>query len=110
MKYFIGLLKKLKHQLLIIKCNSLLSKKYPNSFVKLNHGIYDEKTIDKISIGKNSYGNINIYDYNDGCELKIGSFCSIAEGVSFIMGGNHHYNRISLYPFKFYLFHEIDSF
>jgi len=50
--------------------------------------------------GKHTYGHdaISIF-YGDGGELRIGSFCSISEGVTVYLGGNHHTDWISTYPF-----------
>lgn len=36
-------------------------------------------------------------------ELKIGKFCSIAQGVLFVMnGGNHNYYAVSTFPFSLF--------
>lgn len=57
--------------------------------------------IDKVSVGKFSYGNLLVWTYgsDDEC-LQIGSYCSIAENVKFILGGMHNINTLSSYPFK----------
>ena len=52
-------------------------------------------------MGNYTYGGIHIYSFNNPSEkLSIGNFCSIAENVTFILGGEHHSNYISNYPFK----------
>lgn len=57
--------------------------------------------IDKVSVGKKSYGDLNIYHWEaDNEGLNIGSYVSIAPDVKFILGGNHRYDTISTYPFK----------
>lgn len=57
--------------------------------------------IDKIKVGKFSYGPIDIQEWNTTGEgLEIGNFVSIAYGVKFILGGNHNYKNLSTYPFK----------
>lgn len=57
--------------------------------------------IDNIKVGKHSYGPLQVYDWGtDGEGLKIGNFVSIADGVKFILGGNHKYNTLSTYPFN----------
>jgi virginiamycin A acetyltransferase len=54
-----------------------------------------------IEIGRFTYGTINVYSFLAEDEyLKIGSFCSIADGVKFMLGGNHSYTNLSTYPFK----------
>ncbi len=57
--------------------------------------------IDKVRIGKYSYGPLTVYAWGtENEELKIGNFVSIARGVKFILGGNHRLDTISTYPFK----------
>lgn len=61
--------------------------------------------IEVISVGIHTYGYLNVYVWNKQIErLKIGSFCSIANGVKFYLGGNHDYQTISSYPFKVKMF------
>ena len=56
---------------------------------------------EKVVVGKKTYGNLYVVDYsNDYTELRIGSYCSIACGVKFLLGGEHSLNTISTYPFK----------
>lgn len=62
--------------------------------------VFDHKDI---SVGKETYGLITVYRWgSDGEALQIGSCCSIASGVKFILGGNHATNTISTYPFAHY--------
>lgn len=57
--------------------------------------------IDKVKIGKWSYGILNVHYYNQLYErLEIGKYCSIAENVHFFTGGEHDIKNISTYPFK----------
>lgn len=60
--------------------------------------------IDIVKIGNKTYGELNVYSYTNGDNeyLEIGNLVSIANNVSFILGGNHHTNSISTYPFKQY--------
>ena len=65
--------------------------------------------IDNISIGKKSYGVLNIVDSTsprDRKKLKMGNYCSIAAGVWFLLGAEHHTNTISTYPFRIMSFNE----
>ncbi len=60
--------------------------------------------VEKVSIGRMSYGVLNIHTYgNEREKLDIGSFCSIAGGVHFILGGEHPYRNISTFPFRKYV-------
>lgn len=53
------------------------------------------------SIGKYTYklDYINVYTWNEGTEVKIGNYCCIAEDLKILLGGNHHYDWITTYPF-----------
>jgi len=57
--------------------------------------------IEKVRVGKYSYGSLKVISYgsDDEC-LSIGNFCSIANGVKFILGGEHNLKTFSTYPFK----------
>lgn len=51
-------------------------------------------------IGKYSYGKPRILDWGEGSTLEIGKFCSISEGVTIFLGGNHRLDWITTYPFS----------
>lgn len=58
---------------------------------------------DNIKVGKFTYGPITVYRWGTIEEgLTIGSFCSIASGVKFILGGNHDTNTLSTWPFAYF--------
>lgn len=60
--------------------------------------------IDKVVVGNMTYGSLNVKTYGNKDEkLIIGNYCSIAGDVTFILSGEHPYNRISTYPFKKYI-------
>lgn len=60
-----------------------------------------------VVVGKNTYGNIWLTDFSPSDnKLYIGSYCSIAEHVRFLLGGEHTTNTISTYPFKVMKFGE----
>lgn len=57
--------------------------------------------IEKVSVGKNTYGTIEIQTYGvKDSKLEIGNFVSIAPGVKFLLDGNHEINTFTTYPFK----------
>lgn len=57
--------------------------------------------IKKVNVGKNTYGNMRVMDYGTKYEkLEIGAYCSIADNVTFLLGGEHPYKNISTYPIK----------
>lgn len=54
-----------------------------------------------LEIGEGTYGRINVLR-NKGSDSKIsvGKYCSIASNVTFITGGIHPIDWVSLYPFR----------
>ena len=57
--------------------------------------------IEKVSVGKGTYGNLMVYSYRNPHEfLSIGSYCSIASDVIFVLSGEHRYDTLSTYPFS----------
>lgn len=66
--------------------------------------------IDKIKVGKGTYGSLCVRSYDvEGDGLLIGNYCSIASGVKFILGGNHCADHFSTYPFKAIYNGEVES-
>ena len=60
-------------------------------------GYFNIKTV---SVGKETYGLINIINHNEKNRLIIGNYCSIAPDVVFVLSGEHPLNHISTFPFK----------
>lgn len=58
--------------------------------------------ISKVTVGKFTYGEINLLHVygSENEKLSIGSFCSIGPDVKFILGGEHHYDYFSTFPLK----------
>lgn len=58
-----------------------------------------------VCVGKQSYGSLHVLSYGNPQErLKIGSFCSIAPNVSFLLGGGHKMGTLSTFPFEKLIF------
>lgn len=53
-----------------------------------------------VSGGRNTYGHLRIQHYNRNAKLTIGNYCSIADNVTFLLGGEHDYRKITSYPFN----------
>lgn len=53
-----------------------------------------------VSVGKCSYGELNVVTYGDTAKLSIGSFVSISENVTFLLDVEHYTDRVSTYPFR----------
>lgn len=63
--------------------------------------------LDRIEVGKKTYGQLNVIDYSlEKYYLRIGSYCSIAPNVYFLLSGEHNINTISTFPFKVKIFNE----
>ena len=56
--------------------------------------------LEMLDVGKATYGNLNIKVYDKKAKIKIGNYCSIADNVVFLVGGEHDYKRISTFPFQ----------
>ena len=59
----------------------------------------DLNALNNISVGKYTYGEIKVFVFNYDYKLTIGSFCSIAPDVSFVLSGDHKINNITTFPF-----------
>ena len=63
--------------------------------------------IDKITIGRYTYGKINAS--TSGCVnegLDIGSFCSISSSAHFLLSGEHPLHYVSTYPIRQKILHK----
>lgn len=57
--------------------------------------------IECVQVGEQSYGELYIISYFPAIEsLQIGSFVAIANGVRFILSGNHQINTLFTYPIR----------
>lgn len=56
--------------------------------------------LDKVSIGKHSYGELRTVSFNWDSKLIIGNYVSIAQNVTFLLNADHYTSHISTYPFK----------
>ncbi|WP_279393026.1 CatB-related O-acetyltransferase [Rhodococcus sp. ARC_M5] len=53
------------------------------------------------SVGVGTYGTPRILDFKyDPTKLTIGSYCSIGEGVTFVLGGGHPTDEVTTFPFR----------
>lgn len=85
----------------LIYYKSLWRKNNAHNNTYLN-SLFDFK---KVKVGNYTYGPLNIMCWDDKKEhLSIGSFCSVASGVVFILGGNHNMSSISTFPFRHFLY------
>jgi acetyltransferase-like isoleucine patch superfamily enzyme len=50
-------------------------------------------------IGPHTYGQPEVFYYPNNAELEISDYCSIASDVGIFLGGEHHPEWVSTYPF-----------
>ena len=50
------------------------------------------------NVGRYTYGTPTFVPYLSATKMSIGSFCSIADKVTFIMGGQHYMKYVTTYP------------
>lgn len=63
----------------------------------------ENKRYSGYQIGVGTYGWPEIIYYDAGATLKIGNYCSIAPGVKILLGGEHHIEYVTTYPFSLLL-------
>ena len=54
---------------------------------------------ERYAVGRGTYGEPTIAQWGEPTTLKVGSFCSIAGGVTIFLGGNHRTDWVTTYPF-----------
>ena len=60
-----------------------------------------DKRYPQYSFGEGTYSSdLKIFSWNEGAELSIGSYCSIADGVQIYLGGEHNVDWVTTYPFS----------
>lgn len=70
----------------------------------------DNFPLDKVTVGKLTYGPIRAISYGGSNEsLKIGNCCSIADEVTFLLGGGHRLDCISTFPFRGKLVGDVEA-
>lgn len=56
----------------------------------------------RIEIGSYTYGTPRVRWWGENANLRVGSYCSIAEGVEIFLGGNHRTDWVTTYPFSLF--------
>lgn len=85
-------------------CRRLWDKHNPGTKTRIGKN-RDKRIIDlirlgKLTVGKYSYGSLNIDLIGCGDEaLHIGSLCSISSQCTFLLSGEHNVKALSSYPF-----------
>ena len=69
------------------------------------HGLTRRYVNELVDIGDFTYAyDLRIINWNEGSRVHIGKFCSIADGVKILTGGEHHTEWCTTYPFNVLLF------
>jgi acetyltransferase-like isoleucine patch superfamily enzyme len=63
------------------------------------NGTFLRQRYRRYQIGRDTYGWPRVIDSGEGANLQIGAFCSIAKGVKILLGGEHHTEWATTYPF-----------
>ena len=91
-------------QVLLSVQNGLLLFRHKNKWRTLNkhnstfaNNIFD---IASVQVGNLTYGGLTVQNVECGAKLKIGNFCSIANGVVFISHSEHDISTVSTFPYK----------
>lgn len=89
---------KIFKELNYIRLKNKWRKRNRDNYTTLGKREFDHN---RVNIGKGTYGEINVLQFNNSCKsnLSIGSYCSIAPGVTFMLDGEHNYKTLSTYPF-----------
>ena len=66
----------------------------PTPFYMWQNPVYSE-----YSIGKWTYGSPTVKSWSQDTKLIIGKYCSIADGVTIMLGGEHRTNWATTFPF-----------
>lgn len=74
----------------------------PTLLLQQNNAELTRRTFPQYEIGRGTYHlpkQLHVIDYQQGSTLKIGAYCSLAFGVTIILGGNHRTDWVTTYPF-----------
>ena len=52
-----------------------------------------------VECGDFTYGIPIVHQWDDTTRLRVGKFCSIGGGVNILLGGEHHHEWLTTYPF-----------
>lgn len=97
------MIKKIKNHILLYfyKIKWRIFNKHNNTRI---NSFFD---IRNVSVGNYTYGKLNVFNDTSN-KLVIGNYCSIANEVMFLVGGEHSSECISTFPFKTYILQSND--
>ena len=79
-----------------------IKKREPVKTPEKVDSIYTKNSLvgELFDIGDYTYGTPKVIHWDDSTHLHIGKFCSIADGVTILLGGNHRTDWVTTYPFN----------
>lgn len=84
--------------------DKIMFKVYKKKWRKINaHNMtapVNKFPIELVSVGRETYGNLYVLAFNRVNRLSIGSYCSIAPNVSFMLSADHITDNISTFPYR----------
>lgn len=78
-------------------------KPMPTLLLQTNNAELTRRTFPQYEIGRGTYhvpNELHVVDYQQGSTLKIGAYCSLAFGVTIVLGGNHRTDWVTTFPFS----------
>jgi virginiamycin A acetyltransferase len=62
----------------------------------------DDPAFGAYDVGEYSYadGGLEVVSFGEGAMLRVGKYCSIARGVTILLGGEHRPDWVTTYPFS----------
>ncbi len=97
LKIFKNILVRTKKKYQFIKNIYVWRSKNPHNKTSIVNNFNFENVI----VGIETYGDLEVYDYGTPNEkLIIGNYVSIANGVRFLLGGNHQMKTFTTFPLK----------
>lgn len=78
---------------------TFIENDYPGYVPSISYSFMQGRS--RIIVGRFTYGfkTMQVKEWGEGASLEIGSFCSLASGIVFMLGGNHRTDWISTFPF-----------
>jgi acetyltransferase-like isoleucine patch superfamily enzyme len=73
-----------------------------DSFFPQSEFMAQNRRYSSYDIGEWSYGKPLIVDWGQESTLSVGKFCSIADGVRILLGGEHRPDWVTTYPFNIF--------
>lgn len=61
--------------------------------------VYLRDVYSNLDIGEGTYGDLKIFDWKDGTQIKIGKYSCFGLGCKVLLGGDHRSDWLTTYPF-----------